>query len=82
MIGEAVSEEIEVQETEEVVSEEIETQKKCTKQFVLIAKTNVKFRSSQQKIDLFTVGTVLEITRGSKFIFLYNSHYFFLFFKS
>jgi hypothetical protein len=40
------------------VSGEISDLEKCTKQFVLIVDKSVKFLSSQQKADLFTVKSV------------------------
>ncbi len=52
-----------------MVSEEARAQGKCTRQFVLIVKMNVKFHLSHQKTDLFTAETVLESTGSSKFIF-------------
>ena len=82
-IGEAVSEEIRAQEIGEAVSEEIVVQRKCTRQFVLIAKMNVKFPLSHQETDLFTAETVIVSTRGSKFIFLdtcLDTFFFILFF--
>ena len=85
IIGKAVSEEAEDQETaeeavseeaedqgtvKEAVSEEVTAQEKCTRQFVLIAEMNVKFHLSHQKTDLFIAKTVIESTRSSKFIVL------------
>jgi len=80
MIGGAVSEETRAQETgeeavsaetgaqiiEEAVSAEARAQERCTRQFVLIARMNVKFHSSHQETNLFTAETVLETTRSSR----------------
>jgi hypothetical protein len=39
--------------------EEISAHEKCIKQFVLSARRNVKFHSSQQKASLFTAKNVI-----------------------
>ena len=66
MIEEGVSEETKATGIDEAVSEMTGAQGKCIKQFVLIAKMNVKFHLSRQEKDLFTAKTVLESTRSFK----------------